>query len=95
MISDNFSLREMVDKISNCGFYDMIYKINMEVTEAERLIIRHKGSMSVDSPEERYARSLKSLINFLRYDIFIGNKEIKNERLFTDLKKNLEVRSEN
>ena len=91
MISEKFSLREMVENISNCGFYDMIHKINTEVTEAERFIIRHKRNMDAESPEEKYAEELKSLISFLRYDIFLGKVESIHEHLFSDLKRNLET----
>ena len=90
MISEKFSLREMVENISDCGFYEMIDKINMEATEAERISIKYKRAGDVDRPEETYAKDLKALINFLRYDIFLGNINTQNGILFSYLKKNLE-----
>ena len=95
MISEKFSLREMVENISNCGFYEMIEKIDMEATEAERISIKYKRASDADSPEETYAKDLKALINFLRYDIFLGNMNTQNGILFLYLKKNLERGTKN
>ncbi|MGD9157409.1 MAG: hypothetical protein PVG39_03295 [Desulfobacteraceae bacterium] len=95
MISEKFSLREMVENISSCGFYEMIHKINLEATEAERISIKYKKASEADSPEETYAKDLKALINFLRYDIFLGNMNTQNGVLFSYLKRNLKCGVEN
>ena len=95
MISEKFSLREIVENISDCGFYDMINKINMEATEVERISLRYKKNNDTESPEERYAKDLKALINFLRYDIFLENIGSQNGILFSYLKRNLDCSTEN
>ena len=94
MISKKLSLREMIESISDCGFYEMIDKINMEATEAERISIRGKRVSDIESPEKSYAKELKELINFLRYDVYPDDLNTKNGILFSLLKRNLESVSE-
>jgi hypothetical protein len=93
MISEKLSLDEVVDNISTCGYYDMIYKINMEATEAERIALKAKNS-TAGNTEIRYARNLKALINFLRYGIILEKIDDKDRALFFTLKGRLENRAD-
>ena len=68
MISTNCDIREFISELKNKDFFEMIYLLDKEATEAERQLFNPKSEMSerqICGPE--YVNSLKNLIFYLRY----------------------------
>jgi hypothetical protein len=68
MISVNCDIREFISELKNKDFFEMIYLLDKEATEAERQLYNPKSAMSerqICGPE--YASNLKNLIFYLRY----------------------------
>jgi hypothetical protein len=68
MISENCDLREFISKLENKDFFDMIYLLDKEATEAERQLFNPKSSISQRQIcGDEYVNSLKNFIFYLRY----------------------------
>jgi hypothetical protein len=68
MISANCDIRELISELENKDFFEMIYLIDKEATEAERQLFNPRSEMSerqICGPE--YVSNLKHLIFYLRY----------------------------
>jgi hypothetical protein len=68
MISANCDIREFISELENKDFFEMIYLLDKEATEAERQLYNPKTEMSeklICGPE--YVSNLKNLIFYLRY----------------------------
>ena len=68
MISANCDIREFISALENKDFFEMIYLLDKEATEAERQLYNPKSEMSerqISLPE--YVSNLKNLILYLRY----------------------------
>ena len=68
MISANCDIREFISELENKDFFEMIYLLDKEATEAERQLFNPKSEMSerqICGPE--YVSNLKKLIFYLRY----------------------------
>ena len=68
MISTNCDIREFITGLENKDFFEMIYLLDKEATDAERQLYNPKSKMSerqICGPE--YVSSLKNLIFYLRY----------------------------
>jgi len=68
MISANCDIREFISELENKDFFEMIYMLDHEATEAERQLYNPKCEMSerqICGPE--YISNLKNLIFYLRY----------------------------
>jgi hypothetical protein len=68
MISANCDTRELILHLKNKDFFEMIYLLDKEATEAERQLFNPKSKMSeklICGPE--YVCDLKDLIFYLRY----------------------------
>jgi hypothetical protein len=68
MISANCDIREFISELENKDFFEMIYLLDKEATEAERQLYNPKSPMSesqICGPE--YVSDLKNLIFYLRY----------------------------
>ena len=68
MISTNCDIREFITGLENKDFFEMIYLLDKEATDAERQLYNPKSEMSerqICGPE--YVSSLKNLIFYLRY----------------------------
>ena len=68
MISANCDIREFISKLENKDFFEMIYLLDKEATEAERQLFNPKSEMAerqICGPE--YVSNLKNLIFYLRY----------------------------
>ena len=68
MISANCDIREIISELRNKDFFEMIYLLDKEATEAERQLFNPKYEMSerqICGPE--YVSDLKNLISYLRY----------------------------
>ena len=68
MISANCDIRELISELENKDFFEMIYLLDREATEAERQLFNPRSEMSerpVCGPE--YVSNLKNLIFYLRY----------------------------
>ena len=68
MISANCDIREFIAGLENKDFFEMIYLLDKEATDAERQLYNPKSEMSekqICGPE--YVSSLKNLIFYLRY----------------------------
>ena len=68
MISVNCDIRELISELENKDFFEMIYLLDREATEAERQLFNPKCEMSerqICGPE--YVSNLKNLIFYLRY----------------------------
>jgi len=68
MISPNCDIREFISVLENKDYFEMIYLLDKEATEAERQLFNPKSKMSeklVCGPE--YVINLKNLIFYLRY----------------------------
>jgi hypothetical protein len=68
MISANCDIRELISELENKDFFEMIYLLNKEATEAERQLFNPKSKkceQQICGPE--YVSKLKDLIFYLRY----------------------------
>ena len=68
MISENCDIREFIQELENKDFFEIIYLLDMEATEAERQLYNPKTEMSerqICGP--KYVSDLKNLIFYLRY----------------------------
>ncbi len=68
MISSNCDIREFISNLENKDFFEMIYLLDQEATEAERQLFNPKSKLAekqICGPE--YVSNLKNLIFFLRY----------------------------
>jgi hypothetical protein len=68
MISINCDIREFISALENKDFFEMIYLLDKEATEAERQLYNPRTEMSerqICRPE--YVSDLKNLIFYLRY----------------------------
>ena len=68
MISANCNIRELISELENKDFFEMIYLLDKEATEAERQLFNPKSEMSerqICGPE--YVSNLKNIIVYLRY----------------------------
>lgn len=68
MISENCNIREFISKLEDKDYFEMIYLLEKEATEAERQLLRpgrklHEGQIC--GPQ--YVSNLKNLIAYLRY----------------------------
>ena len=68
MISANCDIREFISELENKDFFEMIYLLDKEATEAERQLFNPKSKLcerQICGPE--YVSNLKDLIFYLRY----------------------------
>ena len=68
MISENCDIREIISELENKDFFEMIYMLDKEATEAERQLFNPRSEISerqICGPE--YVSNLKNLIYYLRY----------------------------
>jgi hypothetical protein len=68
VISINCDIRELIVALENKDFFETIYLLDKEATEAERQLFNPKSEMSekqICGPE--YVSNLKNLIFYLRY----------------------------
>ena len=68
MISANCDIREIISELENKDFFEMIYLLDKEATEAERQLFNPKSKLcerQICGPE--YVSNLKNLIFYLRY----------------------------
>ena len=68
MISANCDIRDFIVELENKDYFEMIYLIDKEATEAERQLFNPRSEMServICGPE--YVSNLKNLIFYLRY----------------------------
>lgn len=68
MISTKCDIREFIAALVDKDFFEMIYLLDKEATEAERKLFNPKSEMSerqICGPE--YVSNLKNLIFYLRY----------------------------
>jgi len=68
MISADCNIREIISKLEDKDYYEMIYLLEKEATEAERRLLRprrklHEGQIC----GAEYLSNLKNLIFYLRY----------------------------
>lgn len=89
MISANCNIREIISKLEDKDYYEMIYLLDKEATEAERQILSAKSKMSdrqVCGPE--YVKNLKNLIFYLRYGARPSGLEEEHIRLLDSVCRN-------
>ena len=68
MISANCDIHEVISKLGNKDFFEMIYLLDKEATEAERQILRPKRKLNEGRIcGSEYVSNLKNLIFYLRY----------------------------
>ena len=68
MISPNCDIREFISVLENKDYFEMIYLLDKEATEAERQLFNPKSKLcerQICGPE--YVSNLKNLIFYLRY----------------------------
>jgi hypothetical protein len=68
MISQNCNIQEVIAELECKDYFEMIYLLEKETTEAERQLLKTKQELHdgpVCGPE--YVRGLKNLIFYLRY----------------------------
>jgi len=84
MISSSFDFREFSESVKNLNDTGVIYLADKEALEAERLIYQNKKPISeCDEQKIRdYAKALKTLIEYIRYEVKpIGRYNTNNELL--------------
>jgi len=68
MISANCDIQEFITGLENKDFFEMIYLLDQEATDAERQLYNPKSEISerqICGPE--YVSKLKNIILYLRY----------------------------
>jgi hypothetical protein len=68
MISANCDIREFISELENKDFFEMIYLLDKEATEAERQLFNARNKMCEGQIcGTEYVSNLKNLIFYLRY----------------------------
>ena len=68
MVSANCDIREFIAELENKDFFEMIYLLDKEATEAERLLLNPKSKMyDRQTCGAEYVNSLKDCVFYLRY----------------------------
>jgi len=87
MISSNFEFKEFSDTAKGLDNYCVIHLANKEATEVERLMYRKKKRTN-DFDEQKlfdYAKALKNLIGYIRYEVKPKTKDNATEKLLKGL----------
>ena len=80
MISANCSIRELISKLEDKDYFEMIYLLEKEATEAERQLLRHRRKLYEGQIcGSEYVSNLKNLIFYLRYGA--KPRELRNEHI--------------
>jgi hypothetical protein len=80
MISANCSIQEFITKLENKDYFEMIYLMEKEATEAERQLLRPKRKLfEGEICGSEYVSNLKNLIFYLRYGA--RRRELPNEHI--------------
>ena len=80
MVSPNCDIGEFISELENKDFFEMIYLLDKEATEAERQLLRpisRRGETPICGSE--YVNNLKNLIFYLRYGA--RPRELKKEHV--------------
>ena len=68
MISANCDIREFISELENKDFFEMIYLLDKEATEAERQLFNSRSkTCEAQICGSEYVSDLKNLIFYLRY----------------------------
>jgi hypothetical protein len=68
VISENYNIREFIAELENKDFFEMIYLLDKEATEAERKLFNLKTKLGASQIcVLEYVSDLKNLIFYLRY----------------------------
>ena len=68
MVSANCDIREFIEGLENKDFFEMIYLMDKEATEAERLLFNPRSDLyEKQICGIEYVNSLKNFIFYLRY----------------------------
>ena len=82
MISANCDIRELISDLENKDFFEMIYLLDKEATEAERQLINSKSKMcEAQNCGPEYVSNLKNLIFYLRYGARPNGLQVEYIRL--------------
>jgi hypothetical protein len=89
MISENCDIRDFIVELENKDYFEMIYLIDKEATEAERQLFNPRSEMSerVNCGPE-YVSNLKNLIFYLRYGARPKGLRKEDIRLFDSICEN-------
>lgn len=68
MLSANCDIRELISKLENKDFFEMIHLLEKETTEAERQLFKPRSELKAEQIcGSEYVSNLKDLIFYLRY----------------------------
>ena len=80
MISANCDIREFISELEDKDYFEMIYLLEKEATEAERQLLRPKRELYEGQIcGSKYVSNLKNLIFYLRYGA--RRRGLKNEHI--------------
>ncbi len=68
MISKDCNVEEFIKHLKGKGYFETVYLLDQEATEAERLLIQmKKDHQNIADHVKHYTAALKDLIYYLRY----------------------------
>ena len=86
MVSANCDIREFIEGLENKDFFEMIYLMDKEATEAERLLFNPRSDLQekiICGTE--YVNNLKNFIFYLRYGAKPRGLKQKDVNLFNSV----------
>ena len=86
MVSANCDIREFIEGLENKDFFEMIYLMDKEATEVERLLFNPKSDLHEKMIcGTEYANNLKNFIFYLRYGAKPRGLKEKDLNLFNSV----------
>ena len=68
MLSESYDISEFISKVKGQSEHEIIYMADLEATEAERHLFKHKNSGDRESVKN-YAKLIKDFVLYMRYGV--------------------------
>jgi hypothetical protein len=68
MLSESFDISEFISKVKGQSELEIIHMADLEATEAERHLYKHKKGKNRESVK-KYATTLKDFVLYMRYGV--------------------------
>lgn len=87
MISTSCDITQFFSSLKDMDYLDIMYSVEQETTDAERLSYRRKANGEADDEDSsQYASLLKSFLFFMRYDVKPAGLNELDYQLFRSVK---------
>ncbi len=68
MLSESYDISEFISKVKGQSAHEIIYMADLEATEAERHLFKHKNGDDRESVKN-YAKLIKDFVLYIRYGV--------------------------